>query len=300
MNSLVRRTAAAVFVAGIGLAVVASGATPAAASPQPIGSCTTTSGVILAVDFAHWGGPLLRACGSTPTTGYQLLNQGGWHTTGDSHDGPGFVCRIGYSGFHGGTSYPTPQQDACIVTPPTSAYWSYWHAAPGRNTWTYSQLGAMSYRPQPGSVDLWIFGGTSTPTFGPDSVRAHNTAPGGGATTLPPAAPTRGNQPTAHPGGGGQTLAPPGNGGGEGGGVPGGGRATTPTGAGTTTGTSGATPSGGASGVPPIVDVGPTVPAASHSRTGSATPAIVALVIVVLLGAAGVTVALRRRPRGDA
>src|SRR5262249_55058961 len=158
---------------------------------------------------AHWGGPLLRACGSTPTTGYQLLNQGGWHTTGDSHDGPGFVCRIGYAGYHGGTSYPTPSDEACILTPPTSAYWSYLHAAPGQHTWSYSQLGAMSYHPQPGGVDLWIFGGTDVgggsgsgvPTFSPDSVRARNTTAGGGSTTLPPAVPTRGNQPTAHPGG---------------------------------------------------------------------------------------------------
>ena len=35
------------------------------AGALPIGSCTPTSGVILAVDFGHWGGPVLRACGST-------------------------------------------------------------------------------------------------------------------------------------------------------------------------------------------------------------------------------------------
>ena len=70
--------------------------------------CTTSSGVILAVDFSRWGGPLLRSCGTTPTTGYQLLNQGGWRTTGTQHDGPAFICRIGYAGHQGGTQYPTP------------------------------------------------------------------------------------------------------------------------------------------------------------------------------------------------
>ncbi len=164
---------------------------PAVAAPLPIEQCTTTSGVVLAVDFSKWGGPLLRSCGTTPTTGYALLNQGGWKTAGTGHDGPAFICRIGYSGFQGGKQFPTPDQDRCVLTPPATAYWSYWHADPGQNDWSYSQLGAMSYQPKPGSVDLWIFGGTNIegtegrPTVSPDTLRAHNTVPGGGTTTTP-------------------------------------------------------------------------------------------------------------------
>ncbi|MFE3936197.1 hypothetical protein ACFXPJ_21110, partial [Streptomyces goshikiensis] len=158
---------------------------PAGAAPQAMGQCTTSSGVVLAVDFSHWGGPVYRSCGTTPTTGYELLNQGGWATTGTGHDGPAFICRIGYSGHQGGKQYPTPQQDDCVLTPPASAYWSYWHANPGQNTWEYSQLGAMLYKPKPGSVDLWIFGGTNIegtegkPTVTPDQLRAHNTRTAG-------------------------------------------------------------------------------------------------------------------------
>lgn len=277
-----RRTAAALLAAGIGLLVAGVGATPASAAAQPIEACTTTSGVILAVDFAHWGGPLLRACGTTPTTGYQLLNQGGWHTTGDSHDGPGFICRIGYAGYHGGTSYPTPQEQACIVTPPSSASWAYWYAGAGQHTWSYSPLGAMSQQPEPGSVELWTFGGTDVggttgsgvPAFRPDSLRARNTSPVGQISTRPP---TRG--PTAHPGGG--SAGP----------------ATTPSPRGT--GPIG-TPSRSPAGAPPIVDVGPAVPPARATRAGSATPTVVTLVVAVLLGAAGITLALRRRSRGGA
>ncbi|MFD0345165.1 hypothetical protein ACFQ0M_01950 [Kitasatospora aburaviensis] len=140
---------------------VAAGTAPAAAAPLPIDQCTTTSGVVLAVDLSRWGGPLLRSCGTTPTTGYALLNQGGWKTTGTGHDGPAFICRIGYSGFQGGKQFPTTDQEKCVLTPPATAYWSYWHADPGQNEWSYSQLGAMSYQPKPGSVDLWIFGGTN-------------------------------------------------------------------------------------------------------------------------------------------
>lgn len=206
-------------IVAITVALVGS-AVPAAAAPQTIGSCTTSSGVILAVDFSHWGGPLLRSCGTTPTTGYQLLNQGGWHTAGDSHDGPGFICRIAYSGFRGGTGYPTSKQDPCIITPPGSAYWSYWHADPGQNTWSYSHLGAMSYHPKPGSVDLWTFGSTNTagtegrPTISPNSVRAHNATPIGGGPKKPTPTPartaTRATSPgsTAHPTHAATTTAP--------------------------------------------------------------------------------------------
>ncbi|MFF8732331.1 hypothetical protein ACF073_38595 [Streptomyces sp. NPDC015171] len=172
---------------GLTVAAVAATGTPAAADPQPMGRCTTTSGAVLAVDFSHWGGPVLRSCGTTPTTGYELLNQGGWRTTGTGHDGPAFICRIGYSGYKGGKQYPTPAQDDCVLTPPATAYWSYWHADPGATDWSYSQLGAMLYKPKPGSVDLWIFGGTNIegtqgrPRITPDQLRAHNTKPQGGA-----------------------------------------------------------------------------------------------------------------------
>ncbi|MES9592415.1 MULTISPECIES: hypothetical protein [unclassified Streptomyces] len=187
------RRALARTAAALGLTVAAFTATtaPAGAAPQPMGRCTTSSGVVLAVDFSHWGGPVYRSCGTTPTTGYELLNQGGWRTTGTGHDGPAFICRIGYSGHQGGKQYPTPQQDDCVLTPPASAYWSYWHAGPGQRTWEYSQLGAMLYKPQPGSVDLWIFGGTDIegtkgkPTLTPDQLRAKNTRPTGGSGTVP-------------------------------------------------------------------------------------------------------------------
>ena len=184
---LVHTVVRAVAALGLTGAALGAGTSPAAAAPQPMGRCTTTSGAVLAVDFSHWGGPILRSCGTTPTTGYELLNQGGWGTTGTGHDGPAFICRIGYSGFKSGRQYPTAAQDDCVLTPPASAYWSYWHADPGVTTWQYSQLGAMLYKPKPGSVDLWIFGGTNIegtegrPTVTPDQLRAHNTRPQGDA-----------------------------------------------------------------------------------------------------------------------
>ncbi|MGW4892882.1 hypothetical protein ACWEQL_11580 [Kitasatospora sp. NPDC004240] len=246
--------AALTFVLAVG--GVGAGTAPAAATALPIEQCTTTSGVVLAVDFSRWGGPLLRSCGTTPTTGYALLNQGGWKTTGTGHDGPAFVCRIGYSGFQGGKQFPTPDQDKCVLTPPATAYWSYWHADPGQNDWSYSQLGAMSYRPKPGSVDLWVFGGTDIegtegrPTVSPDSVRARNTTPGGPAVTPDPPQPP---PPAAGGAAGGATNG--GGGGGTGGaggttGGPAGGTKRPPSGAGTGGGTTPASPAAEA-GAPP-------------------------------------------------
>jgi hypothetical protein len=142
--------------------------------------CTTTSGVVVAVDFGHWSGPVVRGCGSTPTTGYQLVNQGGFGTTGTVHDGPGFVCRIRYSGFSGGTSYPTPAEVGCGSTPPASMAWSYWNANPGQAGWTLSPTGAGSTSPVAGAVQAWTFGG-GYPAFSPDSVRAHNSSPASSA-----------------------------------------------------------------------------------------------------------------------
>jgi hypothetical protein len=173
-------TAAALGVGFAVAAMAAASAGPAAAAARPLGDCTATTGVILAVDFGHWGGPVLRSCGTTPTTAYALLNQGGWRTTGTLHDGPGFICRIGYSGYRHDTQYPTPSQQACVLTPPASAYWASWQAGPGQDSWTYSQYGAMSYQPEPGSVSLWVFGatnlsgtaGSAVPTISPDNVRA--------------------------------------------------------------------------------------------------------------------------------
>jgi hypothetical protein len=160
-------------------AALLAGSGPAGAASLPVGQCGARSGTIVAVDFGHWGGPLLRACGSTPTSAYALLNQGGWRTTGTEHDGPGFVCRIGYAGYHHGTQYPTPAEQACVDTPPAGAYWAFWHAGPGQDEWSYSQAGATNFHPSPGSVELWLFGGTNlggtdgsaVPAISPDRLR---------------------------------------------------------------------------------------------------------------------------------
>ncbi|WP_375489337.1 prenyltransferase/squalene oxidase repeat-containing protein [uncultured Jatrophihabitans sp.] len=143
-----------------------------------LGSCTTTKGALVAVDFAHWSGPAVRGCDPAPTTGIKLLTTAGFTTAGDQHDGPQFICRIGHPLYNKGTQYPTPAQDPCVVTPPASAYWSFWLAPKGSNTWSYSQYGAYADKPTNGEVEAWTFGGTDIagthgqPAFAPNDVRA--------------------------------------------------------------------------------------------------------------------------------
>jgi hypothetical protein len=180
--------------------VLGAGPAEAEAAARPLADCTATGGVILVVDFGHWGGPLLRSCGSTPSTGYTELNQGGWHTAGTVHDGPGFICRIGYSGYRHDTQYPTAAQQPCVQTPPASAYWAFWEAGPGQTSWTYSDYGAVSYHPAPGSISLWVFGGTNlggtagsaVPAISPQSLRVAAAGTTVTGTTVAGTATTRG------------------------------------------------------------------------------------------------------------
>jgi hypothetical protein len=179
-----------VFAAAVVSAAAAVGLA-GTAEAVPIGQCTPHSGTIVAVDFAHWGGPIVRGCGLRQRSDYDLLHAAGFTTAGDQHDGPAFICRVGNSAFHHGTQYPTPAQDACVLTPSASAYWSYWLAPAGKNHWSYSQQGAMSAVPKPGEVEFWTFGatniagtrGSAVPTFSPATVRAHNPRPPASTTT---------------------------------------------------------------------------------------------------------------------
>lgn len=163
------------------LALLASGPPSGNASAMPLRSCTPTRGTIVAVDFAHWGGPIVRGCGIGRPSGYALLHAAGFTTAGDEHDGPAVVCRLGNAAFHHGRQYPTPDQQACVQTPPTTGYWAYWVAPRGTDHWAYSPLGAMGDVPKPGEVELWIFGatnvagthGTGVPPFSPATLRAH-------------------------------------------------------------------------------------------------------------------------------
>jgi hypothetical protein len=232
------------------VALVGSSAVPAAADP---GSCTPSVGVVVVVDFRPFCGGIERGCDPTPTTGFEAMHTAGFSTVGTQHDGPAFICRI--------KGLPTAAADPCVSTPPSTRYWSYWHSDPGQSGWSFSQLGASSYRPKAGSVDAWVYGGTDTagttggPSFSPGSVRATAPAP------PPVASPTSSAGTGGGSGGGGSGGGSGGSGGGTGGG----------SGGGTAGGSTGSTPGGATS---PKAGTTTKAPAASPSSPGaSATPA---------------------------
>jgi hypothetical protein len=140
------------------------------AGADPPSSCSTTTGVMIVVDFSSPalddpGGAVNRQCDpDTSTDALTAMNAEGFTTAGDSHDGGAFVCRI--------NGLPTPAQDPCVNTPPASAYWAFWIANPGQTSWSVSPLGAMSLYPKPGSTELWSYGSGATPSFPPSAVAA--------------------------------------------------------------------------------------------------------------------------------
>ena len=136
-----------------------------------LGSCTTAKGALVAVDFGHWSGPVVRECGTKLTTGRALLTTGGFSIAGTVRF-PGFVCRLGHALWKSGAKYPTTAQDPCVNTPPATAYWSYWTAAKGKTTWTYSPRGLDSDVPANGEVEAWAFGAGAKPRVSPAQVRA--------------------------------------------------------------------------------------------------------------------------------
>ena len=111
-----------------------------------------SNSVTVVVDFSAVGGGIDIRC-SSGSTGQQALGNAFGYSEIASQ--PGFVCQI--SG--------TPASD-CQDTPPGSAYWSYWQAAPGGG-WAYSSRGFSSSRVKPGGFEGWAYGSGGAPGVDP-------------------------------------------------------------------------------------------------------------------------------------
>ena len=120
------------------------------------------AGVTLVVDFQDLGGSTIIKCiedVAPGTTGLQILQKAGMNPAGTIHDGPGFVCRINDRPsrtetipINGNPDY----REACRLTPPKTAFWSYWHADNG-GSWTFSQYGAGNRGVTIGGYEGWSF-----------------------------------------------------------------------------------------------------------------------------------------------
>jgi hypothetical protein len=157
---LSRRT---VCAAAVGLAAVGLAGAPA--TPAQAAGCTAPS-VAVVVDFSHFGGGIQRGCVPSGRTGLQVL-AAAFAVTQVQRE-PGFVCRI--------NGLPTKAQDACINTPPSNAFWAYFHGRAGSD-WVLSAAGAANYTPPPGTVEGWAFGAGAPPGVSVASVLPTKPAP---------------------------------------------------------------------------------------------------------------------------
>lgn len=107
-------------------------------------------------------GPIARCVevAGTSGDGVAALQATGVSVTGSARFGNTFVCRIdGRPGARERLELPGGERhrESCADTPPASAYWSYWHAAPGTCKWTYSTSGATTRTVPEGSAEGWSF-----------------------------------------------------------------------------------------------------------------------------------------------
>ncbi|KGN39153.1 hypothetical protein [Knoellia subterranea] len=256
-----------------------------ASAPASAAVCSTTSGVSVVIQSAE--GTSTHCVSGDPSSALSALRAVASVTEVATQ--PGFVCQI--------NGYPNTN---CTRTPPGSAYWAFFHG-PAGGSWTYSQSGAGSYNPAPGSSIGFRFGSGSAPSVGPASPstpkptatpqpttatpRPTTTAPR--QTTVTPRAPSR--APTSATTPGTSATTPPGSAATS---TPGG-SAAAPSG----TATAAAPPGTSASASSPNPTDTGTVAAQKPLTTGSGSSGrlVGGGVLLLALAAAVAAVALRRR-----
>lgn len=114
--------------------------------PQPSGSGSNAVGACLAADEV-WlfvvdvdGTVLANQCVGTPGDGEEALREAGAVI---GYGKKGLICTI------------DKRPERC----PTNfdgSFWNYYHGLPGQE-WVFSNLGATSHTPQPGSIEAWCY-----------------------------------------------------------------------------------------------------------------------------------------------
>ena len=199
-----RATAAAVCATAGAAATVATVATvvvgsPAGAVDDSLGTpgfCPDDDGVTVVVDFQRLGATTIVRCapGSQTRSGLEVLQDAGFQVDGVQRWGEGFVCRIENRPSATETlSVPGDEQyrEACVDTPPATAFWSYWSADEG-GEWRYSQQGIKNSEVGPGGFEGWSFslgtGADSAPRVAPerpDAEKEGSPGPSAGGTDGP-------------------------------------------------------------------------------------------------------------------
>ena len=195
---------AARLVAAVALTAAAGVVGPAA--PAAAATCSSGDGVTVVVDFHELGGGIQTACDTSGggEAASRLFPDNGFPLTYVQRQ-PGFVCRV--------SGAPTADDESCVSTPPSDAYWGLWWSDGDSGSWSYSSEGAASLNvPDGGSVAFsWNDSNTkSPPGIAPPTHQAEQPSP-----TPQPSSPGGGS---GGSGGGGSGGAGSGGGGPAGGG----------------------------------------------------------------------------------
>lgn len=175
---MTRRLPATLAALTLAAGALAAGAAPAAQAA----SCEAGAGVTVVVDFASLGGGVGTRCApGDPSSGVQALIDAGYRPERARLEAGYFLCRIDGK----------PASDPCGRAAGSSAYWSYWHARPG-GSWSFSNTGAGTFDPAPGSVEGWAYGAGKPPSVAPPA--AAPPQPAAPPADQPPPAPAT-NQP---------------------------------------------------------------------------------------------------------
>ncbi|GAA1765347.1 hypothetical protein GCM10009795_009870 [Nocardioides hankookensis] len=166
----VRLAAACLLAAAAGVGVPASAASAA--------TCSSADGVSVVVDFHELGGGVQSACvadggGDSATS---LFSAAGFPLTYVQRQA-GFVCRVAGQ----------PASDPCINTPPADAYWGLWWSDGTSGQWTYATTSAGGLKVPEGGYVAFSWNGSSA-----------RSAPGA-SPAVHPAAPTKAPSSSARP-----------------------------------------------------------------------------------------------------
>ena len=136
----------------LGRIAIVAVAVAGAVAPAAPAAATKTICVGVVVDARSLDGPVSADCAKVPdgSTGYDVLRAAG-HTVGFRQDG--LICTI--------DNRPT---DGCSKTDALH-YWAYFHREPKSSTWSYSNEGATTYKPDNGETEGWVWrdGDMATP-----------------------------------------------------------------------------------------------------------------------------------------
>lgn len=190
MNLVVSlRTGAAALLVGAAALV---GVTLSGAPAAQAASCPGAGGVTVVVDYGSLGGGVTAGC--APSGGDQrassVFEQAGYPLSWATRDA-GFVCRV--SGL--------PANDPCTDAAQADQYWSLWWADGKGGGWVYSSRGAGSLRAPEGGYVAFRYhtgGGRATPPAAAATSRV--TRPTSSPTPKPSSKPTRKPSATPRPG----------------------------------------------------------------------------------------------------